>query len=270
MTAVDWTEDDFLGGQLRLRQPRDGYRIGIDTVLLAAAVTPRAGAKILDIGGGTGGISLCLATRLRGIGVDNFNIDSIELQKEHKLLFEDNIGLNNLAAHVQVTQGNIKSPPRTLAPNSYDYVLSNPPYLAAGHAPPPPQAGKAISHMDSDISLRDWTRYCLRMTRPLGYLTMVCRADRLNDILSALDDKAGDIIIFPLWPTAGQAAKRVVVQARKGGRGALHLSAGLVLHQGPQKYTREAEEVLRHGKRLDLTEKAAYKGRGTEQGVRNK
>ena len=60
MEIEKFTIDSFLGGKLQIKQPARGYRIGIDTVLLASATKPKADATVLDLGCGVGGISLCL------------------------------------------------------------------------------------------------------------------------------------------------------------------------------------------------------------------
>ncbi len=49
-----------------------------------------------------------------------------------------------------------------------------------------------------------------------GFFTTIVRADRMQEALAALP-RAG-VNIFPLWPRAGMAAKRVILQARKGSR----------------------------------------------------
>ena len=56
--------DSLLGGQVALWQPADGYRVAIDTVLLAAAVRVGPGARVLELGSGVGAASLCVANRV--------------------------------------------------------------------------------------------------------------------------------------------------------------------------------------------------------------
>ena len=65
--SVEFTEDGFLGGQLRLRQPKSGHRAGHDAILLAAATPARAGDRVADFGAGVGAAGLALATRVAGI-----------------------------------------------------------------------------------------------------------------------------------------------------------------------------------------------------------
>ena len=69
METADFTTDEFLGGKLKIKQPAKGYRIGIDTVLLASATKPRDNAKVLDLGCGVGGVSLCLLSNHPNISV---------------------------------------------------------------------------------------------------------------------------------------------------------------------------------------------------------
>ena len=56
--------------------------------------------------------------------------------------------------------------------------------------------------------------------------------------------------IFPLWPRAGEAAKRVILQGRQGARTPLVIRPGLVLHETDGRYTAEADAVLRNGAAL--------------------
>ena len=78
------TIDNFLGGKLQIKQPARGYRIGIDAVLLASATKPKADAKVLDLGCGVGGISLCLLTNHLSISVVGMDLDK-DLIKDTKI-----------------------------------------------------------------------------------------------------------------------------------------------------------------------------------------
>ena len=57
----------LLGGRVRYAQPRQGFRSGIEPVLLAAAVPARAGERVLEGGTGAGAALLCLAARVPGV-----------------------------------------------------------------------------------------------------------------------------------------------------------------------------------------------------------
>src|SRR3954467_14445296 len=70
-----FTEDAFLGGQLRLRQPKSGHRAGHDAMLLAAATAARPGSVAVEFGAGVGAAGLALARRVPGIRIILVEID---------------------------------------------------------------------------------------------------------------------------------------------------------------------------------------------------
>jgi tRNA1(Val) A37 N6-methylase TrmN6 len=90
----------------------------------------------------------------------------------------------------------------------------------------------------------------MKRTASGGTFTAIVRADRLSETLIALPQTG--VRLFPLWPRVGQAAKRVIVQLRKGSRAPQELCAGLVLHEEDGTYTGEAELVLRGAKGLEF------------------
>jgi len=265
------TRDALLGGQVTLRQHAAGYRVAMDPVLLAASVPAAAGEAVLDIGAGVGAAMLCLAWRVPGI-----KVTGVEVQSELVHLAVENIADNGLTERLEMMVGDLQRPPPRLVPRSFDHVMANPPYFEAGRVRASGKDEKATAHIEGAGGLGAWVEYCLSMVRPGGTITMTHRTDRLAELLALLDDKSGDLVVFPLWPhdpfatedtkdassnatdAAGAdaelpvAAKRVIVQATAGSKGPLRLSAGLVLHKANGNPTKAANSVLRHGNALML------------------
>lgn len=240
------TADTLLGGRVRLSQPKQGYRVAIDPVLLAAAVAAFPGERVLDAGAGSGAASLCLAARL-----PECQIIALELTRELQRLASHNVDDNGLGRQIDVLLGDLERPPPRLEPASFDHVMTNPPYLAAAAATPPPSSERARAHVES-FQLAGWLAACARMLKPGGRLTLIHRADRLDEVLAALASTVGELVVCPLWPLAGRSAKRVLVQGRKGSRGPLRLVPGLVLHEADGRYSGAADRILRHGAPLHL------------------
>lgn len=236
------SEDTLLGGRLRLRQPRDGYRAAIDPVFLAAAVPATAGDVVLDIGSGVGAASLCLAARVEGC-----RVFGLEMQGALVGLARENAELNGMSGRVEPLIGRLEQPPPRLAPGSFHHVMTNPPFQEAGTGTASPIPGKALANQEGSVDLQAWMRFAINMLRPKGSLVVVYRADRLDDLLAALQGKIGEIVILPLWPKAGRPAKRILLRARKGIASPLCLLPGLILHEEDGRYTPKAEAVLRHG-----------------------
>ena len=246
--AAPVTDDTLLGGRLVLGQPKSGYRAAIDPVLLAAAVPATDGA-VLDAGCGTGAASLCYAFR-----VPAARVTGLELRADWADIAEQNVQANGMAARVMVVRGDLLQPPRDLAPGSFDEVMANPPYLPIERADMRRPPADAPATVEGDAKLVDWIAFCLAMAKPRGGITLIQRADRLNEILSLLHGRAGGVVVFPLWPNAsdGQDARRVIVHARKGSKAPMRLAAGLALHGDGGAYSAEADAVLSDGVALTL------------------
>lgn len=243
---TELSDDRLLGGRVRLFQPRRGYRVAIDPVLLAAAVQARPGERVLDAGTGTGAAALCLATRLSGLSVVGLERDPQLLAIAHR-----NVAANP-AAPVDLVAGDLLAREPALPGGPFDRVMTNPPYHRKGAATPPDTATGAAAHL-AEAGLARWVGACLARLRPRGWLTVIHTADALEELVAALAGGAGDLIVHPLWPTAdAPLAKRVIVAARKGGRGPSRLTRGLVLHGPDGRYTEVAEAVLRGAAPLPL------------------
>jgi tRNA1(Val) A37 N6-methylase TrmN6 len=241
------SEDALLGGRVRLRQPVEGYRVAIDPVFLAAAVPAAPADTVLDLGCGVGAAMLCLAAR-----VAQCRITGIDRQRDLVRLAGDNVALNHLVGRVTAMAGDLLRPPPRLEPGSFAHVMANPPFLEGGQATPPPDRAKAIANVEGEADLGQWVRFALTMVRPQGTITMIHRADRLEQLLGHLSGRAGAITVFPLWPGAQKPAKRIIVQARKGAAAPTRLMPGLVLHGPDGRYTQAAEAVLRHAAALAI------------------
>ena len=235
------TEDRLMGGAVRVRQPRDGFRVAIDTVLLAAAVPAADGESVLEPGAGIGAAALCLARRVPGC-----RVFGLERQADLVRLAGENVRLNRLERRIDVMVGDLARPPPRLAPGAYDHVMMNPPFFEAGSTARPASPSRADARIEGEADLACWIGFALAMLRRKGTLTLIHRADRLADVLAALAGRAGGIVVFPVWPRAGQGpAKRVLIRARPGVAAPLRLAGGLVLHAGDGAFTPQADAVLR-------------------------
>lgn len=97
-----------------------------------------------------------------------------------------------------------------------------------------------------------WIRAASRLLRPTGTLTMIWRADALDDLLSTLTPHFGGIFVLPVHGRAGQPAIRVLVAAAKVGRGSQTVLPPLILNDAAGRPTEAAERVLRNAEGLHL------------------
>jgi len=248
--ATEVTRDAFLGGRLTLCQPARGYRAGVDPVLLAAATPARPGQSVLDLGCGVGAALFRLAARVPGL-----DLTGVELQPDYAALARDNAAENGIAARIEAAD--LRALPRALRDRAFEQVIANPPYFDRRQGTASGAAGRETA-FGGDTPLADWIETATRRLAPKGYLTLVQKADRLPELLGAMDHRLGSVTVWPVAGRAGRAADRVLVCARKEGRAPFRLRAPLILHAGAahgsdaEDYTAQIRAVLRDGAALPM------------------
>lgn len=230
-----------LDGRVRLLQPDDGgFRTSLDSVMVAAACPARAGETLLDMGCGVGSAGLCVMARVNGI-----QLTGVEIQSAVAALATRNTALNNAGDQAIFINADI----RDFTPDQmFDHVICNPPYLESGTYTPSPDDGRntALGHHGTDMTLDDWLRAAHRLVKSRGSITLIHRADHIDRIIQGLGKRFGAIEIIPLWPHAGEDARRVIIRAIKDRRDAATIRAGIILHEMDGSWTTAADNVLRH------------------------
>jgi tRNA1(Val) A37 N6-methylase TrmN6 len=247
------TEDAVLGGRLRLRQPVDGHRVGHDAILLAAACPALAGERVTDLGAGVGAAGLAVALRVAGVGVVLVEVDA-----RLAALARENAQLNGLADRVSVLQLDVTGPARALAaaglqPETFARVLLNAPFNHPGRQRSSPDPRRRLAHTAAPGSLATWIETAKRILRPHGTVTLIWRADTLDEVLQALE-AFGAISVLPIHPRPGQAAIRILIRATKSSRAPLSLLPGFFLNDASGRISAQAECLLRGAATLPLAE----------------
>ena len=239
---TELTEDAILGGRVRIRQPARGYRVNVDTLLLAASL-PRViaeGARVAEPCCGVGAALLAVAARHEG----DVTFVGIERDTAFADVARQNVELNAASHRTQIIEGDALDAGADYG--LFDHVFFNPPYDTLGEGRAPSQAKRAAYLADRPIG--DWVKVWSNRMRAQATLTLIHRAHRLGEILWALDGRLGGVEVLPIYPNAQASAKRVIVRARKGSRAPLQILRGLSLHPSEtsnDKYTPEANAVLR-------------------------
>jgi len=240
--AADFTEDAFLGGQLRLRQPKSGHRAGHDAMLLAAATSARSGDRVVDFGAGVGAAGLAVAKRVAGI-----ELVLVEIDQALAGLARANAASNAIAADVMVldvTSAADAFAAAGLAPDSVDVVLMNPPFNDAARHRASPDKAREIAHVATASTLEIWIHAGRRILKSGGVLTLIWRADGLVEVLAALDRGFGSLAILPVHSDAKNPAIRVLIRAIKGGKAPTEMHAALMLNDESAVPNKQVQDVL--------------------------
>lgn len=241
MADLETTEDVLLNGRIRIRQPARGYRVNVDTMLLAAAVEVRDGARYLEAGCGVGAALLTLAIR-------NENVSLVGVERDQNIasISRENVAANAMTHRIEIVTGDVLD--RTVQLGVFEGVYVNPPFdnEGAGRAP---AESRRYAHV-ADTPIDAWIGALADRLTGGAALTMIHRAAKLPDLLAAFEGRLGGVEVLPVRPYADAEAKRVLVRARKGSRAPLKLLKGIDLHdRSGAKHTPEVEAILR-GERL--------------------
>jgi tRNA1(Val) A37 N6-methylase TrmN6 len=235
------TEGHLLGGHVRYAQPREGFRSGIEPVLLAAAIPARPGETVLEAGSGAGATLLCLAARVAAV-----RATGIEHDVSLVALARRNAEANGWS-QLRFEAADIGSVTEL---GEFDHACANPPYHpSTGTRSPDPR--RDMAKRGSGGLFAEWAQALARHLRPRGTLTLILPAALLPEVV-AVFGQAGcrATAILPLWPKVDRPAKLLLLHGVKGSRSPFRLLPGLVLHNDDGTFTAEAEAVLRGGGRL--------------------
>jgi tRNA1(Val) A37 N6-methylase TrmN6 len=240
--SCEFTEDAFLDGQLRLRQPRSGHRAGHDAMLLAAATPAGSGDRVVDFGAGVGAAGLALARRVAGIELVLVEIDAALAN-----LARGNAACNAIAAEVvvlDVTAAAAAFAAAGLPADSVDVVLMNPPFNDPARHRASPDKVRASAHVATGETLESWIHAARRILKSGGVLTLIWRADGLADVLAALGRGFGSLAILPVHADAAAPAIRVLIRAIKGGKAPTRMQAALLLKDESGLPNKQVGEIL--------------------------
>jgi len=240
------THDAFLGGRLTLAQPAKGFRAGLDSVLLGAAVSGEG--PLLDLGAGVGTAALVAFAHHSELAAT-----LVESDPEMAALAAANVAANGFSARANVLTLDLTATGRVraaagLAADHFAAVIANPPFFETGTRAA--TRGAAARHMAAE-ALDLWVKTAATHAAPGSEIVFIHVAERLPALLAAFESRFGAITVLPLAPRDGEPAHRVLVRGIKGSRAPLTLLASRPLHPpAGRSFRSEFEAIFRGDDRL--------------------
>ncbi len=234
----DETLDDLQNGY-SLIQKKDGFRFGVDAVLLADFANVKSTSKVIDIGTGTGIIPILLYARNKPK-----SIVGIEIQSDMAEMAARSILYNKLENAIEIRNMDLKEASSILGKSEFDVVVSNPPYVKQEAGINNPDMKKAIARFELMCTLEDVVQSAKDLLKTGGKLFMVHRSDRLVDIIYTMRDLGMEPKRIRFVHSAySKRPHLVLIEGVRGGKAELKFMDPLYIYDDKGLYTDEINRI---------------------------
>ena len=230
---------DDLQNSFYIIQSPDDFCFGTDAVLLSDFARIRKGDRVLDLGCGSGILPILLAAKTEGS-----EFIGLEIREKSAALAVRSIAFNHLEDRIRIVTGDIKNAAEIFGEGSFRAVVSNPPYMRAGHGLAGRDEAKTIARHEVLCTIDDIAAQSAKLLVSGGRLFLVHRPERLAEILCTLcahhlEPKRLRFV----HPLADREPNLVLIEALKGGRRGMRVEKPLILQDASGSESEELRQI---------------------------
>ncbi len=231
----DETEEDLQRNGYRILQKKEGFRFGLDAVLLSSFVRAGQNDRLLDMGTGCGVIPILLEAK-----TGCSDITGLEIVPGIADMAARSVKMNGLEDRIQIINGDCREAGHLFGEASFDIVTCNPPYLKSG-GPVSNDPVKAVARHEICLSLDEMAREMYLVLKPHGRAYIVHRPERLAGILGTfMKNRLAPKRIRFVHPRIDSPASLVLIEARRDAREGLKTEPPLIVYSASGGYSDEA------------------------------
>ncbi len=232
--------DDLQLNGLRIIQNIKAFCYGIDSVLLSDfAKEVKNGSTVLDLGAGNGilGMLMCGKTGIK-------QITGLEIQEDVCEMANRSIELNQLKERFTMINGDIKKVHELIDKESFDAVVSNPPYKRMNSGVINDSKTKLIARHEILCNLEDVIKAAFYALKEKGALYIIHRPERIVDLLSLMRTyKIEPKVIRFIQPKQSKKPTMVLVKGVKYGNAFVEVERPLIVYNEDGTYTEEVNKI---------------------------
>ncbi len=239
----DYTSDSLFDGALTLRQPRNGYRFTVDSVLLAHFSSHPTGETVVDLGTGSGIIPLILAYRF-----PDLTVTGVEIQPGLAALAKKNATINGLDMRIHIIHDDLNRLTTDDFKVQPGCVMSNPPYIPQKNGRLNPMREKALARHEITVDLSRLVSKASELLTPDGRFSVIYPFNRLDELLTELADHGfGPERIRMVHPIKAGPPTRILVESIKGRISCPNVEKPLIIFKSHGIYSDEVEKMYSAG-----------------------
>ena len=225
--------EDLQCDGLRIIQSDEEYRFTTDAVLLANFCKDMRGKLCVELGAGSGVVSILVAHKKHPR-----RVVAVELQPQLADMMNRSVLLNNQQDVIEVHTADLKEAWRIV--HDADAVVCNPPYRRLGSGERQLKPNIALCRHEIAATLADVTESAARVLNNKGSFYLVHQADRLCEIVTLCRDNGLAVKeILPVCPTPMRQPNLVLIRAVKGGASDCKLHSPLCITDADGNFTEQ-------------------------------
>lgn len=235
--AVETTLDSIK--DIKLFQPKTGYRFSVDALLLEDFISAKRLFSGVELGAGSGIISVLLAKRLK-----NTKIIAVEIQESLAESAKRNVRLNNLEHRIEILFEDIKKLKKCFPSNKFDFVFSNPPFRKTKSGLLSVDKERAVARHEIKISLPEIINTASYLLKNTGRFYLIYHPFRLIELIALLQKaRLEPKRMRFVHSRIGEEAKMVLIEAVKDSGAWLKIEPPFYIYEKGREYTDEMKRV---------------------------
>jgi tRNA1Val (adenine37-N6)-methyltransferase len=231
--------DDLILGDMKVIQALEGYRFSLDAVLLAHFPAADRIKRMVELGSGSGVVSLLMAWRSPQVRITALEVQPAMVERSRRSVI-----LNGLQERIDIIEADIKETERILPGGVAELVLSNPPFWRKGEGKISLDAEEAVARHEIKLSLPELVEKGAYLLTPGGKLDIIQRAERLGEAMEMF--RAYKVPVRRLrfiHSFIDHEARLVLIEGVKNSPGSLTVMPPMIIYEKAGIYSQELRDI---------------------------